>query len=482
MLTFLRGSSVKWLVKTVLWLLVLAFVGTIGLVWGYGKEKGEGPVAKVGSYQITQVEYRRHYESTLRRLQEITGTPITREMIKQMNLGHTTLSGLIMDKLQLIAAKDAGMEVSDEEIRREIESNTAFQRDGHFDRNSYFAILRGNNMVPREYEKLLRQDIMVRKILKTITDSVQVTDQDLLDAFMRENGQVRARYYEITPASFTAEVSRSVDKALDAYFAANTSRFMLAEQRAVQLVYADAPQGKDGEAMKKKLFAIMGDTAGKDLKTLAKDNGLRYEEQTFVSGKLAAGQPDGEKLVTRVFNTKEGELAGPVQLANAACVIKVVKINPPRAPKLEEVRPEVTAAYIKDETSRRAGEAAEKAVARLNNGESMAAVAGGAKVTESKFFKREDKADDIAGGKQTVNAAFGLKEKEAARLAIGNAIFVLQTVERKQADMAEYEGKRAAIREALLSRRRAEAVQVWQSDLHDTAYKNGVVKIVEKEL
>ena len=483
MLTFLRGNSTKWLVKTILWTLVLAFVGTIGLVWGYGKEKGVQPVAKVGSYRITQAEYRRHYENMLRRLQELTGSPISREMVKQMNLEHSALDGLIMEKLQLTAAKDAGLEVSDEEIRREIETIATFQRDGHFDRDLYFAALRGSNLVPREYEKLLRQDIMIRKIVKTIADSVQVTDQDVLDSFMQENEQVRVRYYGISPAVFAVEVAKGGEKALEAYFTANASRFMQAEQRAVQLVYADTPQGKEGEAMKKKLFAILNDAAGKDLKTQAKDNGLRYEEQLFVSGKVPIGQPDNEKLVNRVFNVKEGELVGPVLLATSACVLKVVKINPPHAPKLDEVRSDVLAAYLKEEIARRVAEAAEKTVTRLNNGESIAAVAGaGTKVVESKLFKRGEKVEGLLGGAQTVNAAFSLKEKEAARLQIEDGFVVLQVMERKPADMAEYEGKRPAIREALLSRKRQEAVSAWQTAMREEANKNGTVKIEEKAL
>lgn len=480
MLTFLRGHGTKWLVKIVLWALVLAFVGTMGLVWGYGKEKGERPVAQVGNYSITHAEYRRYYENMLRRLQDMAGASLSRDMIKQMNLGRSALDALIMEKLQLKAAKDAGMEVTDEEMRRDIENTPAFQRDGHFDRDLYFAALRGGNLAPREYEKMLRQDIMIRKMAQTVTDSVQVTDQDVLDAFMRENGQVRARYYEIAPAAFAADSLKGADKAVEAYFTANTSRFMRPEQRAVQLIHADSAQGKDGEAAKKKLFAILNDTAGKDLKTMAKDSGLRYEEWTLAAGEMGGNNPDTAKLISRVFNAKEGELTGPVQLANSTCIFKVTKINPPRAPKLDEVRKEVEAAYVKEESYRRAAEAASKAVERLNNGESLAAVAGNTKVSETKLFKRGEKVDGLAGGAH--NAAFGLKEKAAGRVQTENGFVVLQVMERKQPEMTEYQDKKAKAREDILVRKRQEAVMAWQAALRDEGFKKGVVKIEEKAL
>ncbi len=480
MLTFLRGHGTKWLVKIVLWTLVLAFVGTMGLVWGYGREKGERPVAKVGSYSITNAEYRRHYENMLRRIQEMAGSSLTRDMIKQMNLERSALDALIMEKLQLKAAKDAGMVVSDEEIRRDIENTAAFQRDGHFDRDMYFATLRGGNLAPREYEKMLRQDIMIRKMAQIITDSVQTTDQDVLDAFMRENEEIKARYFEILPASFAADSLRGADKALDTYFAANTARFTRPEQRTVQLIHADPAQGAAGDAAKKKLFAILNNAAGKDLKTEAAANGLRYEEWSPAAGEIAGNNSDASKLLTGVFSAKEGELAGPVQLANSVCIFKVVKIIPPRVPKLDEVRKEVEAAYVKVESLRRAAEAATKAVERLNNGDAINAVAGGAKVAEAKPFKRGDKVDGLAGG--AVNTAFSLKEKAAGRVQTDNGFVVLQVTERKQPDMAGYGDKRVKIREDILARKRQEAVIAWQNALRDDAFKNGIVKIEEKAL
>ncbi len=483
MLSFLRGHGTKWLVKTVLWTLVLAFVGTMGLVWGYGKEKGERPVATVGNSAITQGEFRRQYENMLRRLQDMAGASITRDMIKQMNLEKSALDALIMEKLQLKAAKDAGMEVSDEEIRHDIEITPAFQRDGHFDRDAYFGTLRNNNLIPREYEKMLKQDIMIRKTAQIVTDSVQTTNQEVLDVFNRENEEIKVRYFEILPVAFTADSLREAGKALDAYFTVNASRFMRPEQRTVQLVYADLPKGaKEDDAAKKKLYAILNAGAGKDLKTQAGDNGFRYEEWTRAASQMAGGGPDTAKLANQIFKAKEGEASGPVQLANAAVIFKVAKITPPSAPKLDEVRKEVEAAYVKDESLRRAAEAASKAAERLNNGDAIAAVAGSAKVAESKPFKRGDAVDALPGGRRTVNAAFGLKEKAAGGAQTDNGFVVMLVTQRALPPLAGFADQRVKIREDLLARKRQEAVMAWQNALRDEAQKKGLIKIEEKAL
>lgn len=480
MLTFLRGHGTKWLVKLVLWTLVLAFVGTMGLVWGYGNEKNERPVAKVGRYSITHGEYRRYYENMLRRLQEMAGASLTRDMIKQMNLERSALDALIMEKLQLKAAKDAGMVVTDEELRHDIEITPAFQRDGRFDRDIYNGALRGGNLAPREYEKMLTQDIMIRKVAQIVTDSVQTTDQEVLDAYTRENEGIGARYFEVMPIAFTADSLRSAGKALDAYFTANASRYMKPEQRTVQLIHADAVQSKDDGAAKKKLFAVLNDTSGKDLKTRAGENGFRFEEWTPAAGEMVNNNPDAALLLSRIFNAKEGELTGPVQLAKSLCIFKVTKIVPPRMSKLDEVRKEVEAAYVKEENLRRAAEAASKAVERLNNGDDIAAVAGKAKVVNVKPFKRGESVEGLARG--AVNAAFGLKVKAASRIQTDNGFVVIQVTERKQPDMAEYGDKRTKIREDLLARKRQDAIMSWQNALRDDATKQGIIKIEQKEL
>ncbi len=483
MLTFLRGHGTKWLVKIVLWALVLAFVGTMGLVWGYGKEKGERPVARVGNHAITQIEYRRQYENMLRRLQDMAGGSLTHEMVKQMNLEKTALDSLIMEKLQLKAAKDAGMQVSEDEIRQDIEKTPAFQRDGHFDRDAYFGTLRGNNLSPRDYERMLKQDIMIRKMAEVITDSVQTTNQEVLDVYNRENEEIKLRYFEVLPAAFTAEALKGADKGLEAYFTSNASRFMRPEQRTVQLIYADLPKDvKEDDAAKKKLYAILNGGAGKDFNAQAKDNGFRFEEWTRTAAQMASTDADATRLAGQIFRAKEGEAAGPVQMANAAVIFKVVKITPPSAPKLDEVRKEVEAAYVKDESMRRAGEAASKAAERLNNGDAFAAVAGSAKVVESKPFKRADTVEGLPGGPRTVAVAFGLKEKAAGSALTDNGFVVMVVEQRTLPPLAGLADQRAKLSEALLSRKREEAVIAWQSSLREEANKNGLIKIEEKTL
>ncbi|MBI5179654.1 MAG: SurA N-terminal domain-containing protein [Nitrospinae bacterium] len=233
MLQILREKTTGWLVKVVLWTLVLAFVGTIFLVWGYGGDKGEKAVAKVGDIPVTQAEYRRYYDSMLRRLQDMTGGELTQDMIRQFHLDRAAMEGLVMEKLQLMAAKDAGMTVSDDELRFDIENNRDFQQNGRFNKDAYFGVLRANNLAPKEYEAILRRDLMVRKITQLVTDSVQVTEQELKDQFVHSGEQVKVRYAAIAP---NPAAVKATDKELEQYFTKNAALFTRPEERKVELI------------------------------------------------------------------------------------------------------------------------------------------------------------------------------------------------------------------------------------------------------
>lgn len=234
MLTILRENATKWLTQIVLWTLVAAFVGTIFLVWGYGGEKEEKAIAKIGNHPITQAEYRRYYESMIRRVRDMAGGELSPEMIKQLGLERSALDGLVIEKLKLLAAKEAGFETSDEDLKRDIENTTEFKRNGVFDRDTYFGVLRANNLAPKEYEKILRQDIMVRKISQMVVDSVQVSEQDVKDSFARSHEQIKLRYLFVANDSVAAP--RPEEKDLAAYFSGNSSRFTRPEERKLGLV------------------------------------------------------------------------------------------------------------------------------------------------------------------------------------------------------------------------------------------------------
>ncbi|MEW6002316.1 MAG: SurA N-terminal domain-containing protein [Nitrospirota bacterium] len=162
---------------------ILFFMVIISFVfWGIGTVDKRGNseiVAEVGKYKITVEEYWRTYDRVSRFYREIYKDKFDEEMENKMKLKEKVLDSMIDERVLLIVAKDAGISVSDDEVQEAIAKDSAFMREGVFDRNVYINRLRLNRMTPEIYERLKRQELTLNKIRRLIELSVDITGGDL---------------------------------------------------------------------------------------------------------------------------------------------------------------------------------------------------------------------------------------------------------------------------------------------------------------
>lgn len=159
---------------------VLFFIVILSFIfWGVGtvdKTGGSQIVAEVGKYKITSEEYWRVYDRVFRFYREIYKDKFDEEMLKKMNLKENVLDSMINERVLLIAAKDAGIFISDEELQESITHEPAFTRNGVFDKDIYLNRLRLSRITPEAYESSKRQELMLNKMRRLIELSVDVTN------------------------------------------------------------------------------------------------------------------------------------------------------------------------------------------------------------------------------------------------------------------------------------------------------------------
>ncbi|MDI6889336.1 MAG: SurA N-terminal domain-containing protein [Thermodesulfovibrionales bacterium] len=158
---------------------VLFFIVILSFIfWGVGTvDKNERAiVAEVGRYKITAEEYWRTYENVSRFYREIYRDKFDEEMEKKMNLREKVLESMIDEKVLLIAAKDAGIGISDDELHEAITHEPAFMRKGVFDKDIYLNRLRLNRITVEAYENSKRQELILNKMRRLIELSVDVPD------------------------------------------------------------------------------------------------------------------------------------------------------------------------------------------------------------------------------------------------------------------------------------------------------------------
>ena len=160
---------------------VLFFIIIITFVfWGVGTVDKTGNVeviAEVGQHKITVEEYWKAYDSTLRFYKEVYKDTFNEKM--QKDLKEKVLDSLMDEKVLLIASKEAGISVSDEELQDSISGERAFLKNGVFDKDVYINRLRLNRITPEVFENMKRQELTYEKMRRLVELSVDATALDI---------------------------------------------------------------------------------------------------------------------------------------------------------------------------------------------------------------------------------------------------------------------------------------------------------------
>ncbi|WP_447974157.1 SurA N-terminal domain-containing protein [Nitrospira sp. Kam-Ns4a] len=177
MIKLMRESARKypWLLKTIMGLLAVAFVITMGW-WGFTEQESNA-VASVGDLTISRDEYRRTYESTYRFYRDKVQGEFKEDSLKQF-----VIESLVEGKIWTIAAKELGLSVSADELRDSILKIEEFQRNGKFDPELYKRILAANRLTPASFEALHRVELLAEKARTVIRDSVALTPAEIAEA------------------------------------------------------------------------------------------------------------------------------------------------------------------------------------------------------------------------------------------------------------------------------------------------------------
>jgi peptidyl-prolyl cis-trans isomerase D len=178
MIKLLREAAhdYPWFLKSIMGLLALAFVITMGW-WGFGQQTGN-IVASVGDQTIQREEYLRAKENVYRFFKEKGQNDVKEEMLQQM-----VIDQLVDNRMWSIAAKELGITVSDEDLRSSILEIPQFHnKEGAFDPELYRRTLAVNRWTPATFEAMQAKDLLVNKTRMVIMDAVALTPAEVSEA------------------------------------------------------------------------------------------------------------------------------------------------------------------------------------------------------------------------------------------------------------------------------------------------------------
>lgn len=505
MLKLMRQKAQSWMIKVLFAVIIIVFV----FFYGYGRRSGQRRViAEVNGTKIMdslfRSEYQKAYQNLARMYQSIYKDRFDEGMIDRLALREKVLNDLIDETLVTQEAEKLSLRVSPQELQAAIHSTPAFQEDGKFNQERFLAILRMNQISVEEFEEIERRNRLITKLSDLISlGGVEVSGQEVLDAYALENEKIDLRFVRFNPTAY--EKSISVDESeLEAYFSEKSVRFerppMIQAQYLVFsvddflktveispqeireeyeytrddywvpkrvkvshiLIMADgSTEEKAVEEARKRAEQILEEARqGEDFATLARE--FSQDPASAKKGGSIGWVKEGEgipELVEVAFSLKKGEIGPLVESDKGFHIVKVDDVQEKRIKSLEEVEGKIRADLARDMSRRLAEEEAQEAffaVYETKDLESYGAEKGKAPKTTG-LFSKDERIKEVGGDLEFNRQAFSLGEGEVSSpLEIGGKYYLIKVIKRENARIPEFEDVKEEVRKEVLRKKATE--------------------------
>jgi peptidyl-prolyl cis-trans isomerase D len=236
MLQQMRNAQ-SWMIKGVLWAVVLAFIVTIFYSWGVRSSPTPqgSEVATVLGHRVGIAEFQRVHNTLYRTYQNVLGNRADASLLEQFNFREMALEQIAKRYILLDMAQEEGLQVTDTELLQRIATLPAFQDAGRFDPARYHAVLRYQvpPVTPQQFEAEQRRDLLLEKVYNLVERAMQVTEAEAEDAYRREHEQVAVQYAVLVPSLFTDQVTVT-DEEAQAHYDANQNAYRTPEKRQLR--------------------------------------------------------------------------------------------------------------------------------------------------------------------------------------------------------------------------------------------------------
>ena len=509
MLSFLRKRKRSWIITLLLSIIVFTFVLYFG--GSYWSRSGSDAVVEVNGESIKQRDLEVNFQRTLEVYRDRLKGSLTPELIKSLNIRATVLDELIQRRLLLQEAERLGLVASDDEVVHVLTSLPVFQVNGQFSKTRYLDVLRYQRTTPAEFEAEMKEELVIRKLLELIRDSVHVSDSEVLDRYRSEGENINLDYVRLAAGDFLGQVKVTPEEIKSFY---DKNRDLLKEPLRVEVEYIAYPfaqfssqaQVSDKEAeefyrnQREKRFhepkavklrhilfraegadknarAAAGQKAekvladalkGKDFSSLADQNS---EDPSHPAGGDLGWITSGQLLAPveqAVFGLRKGEISKVVESPIGYHILKVDDVKAESTKTFAEVKPQIVAELKRDKGKSEAVRAADQDREKLISGADFSRVANerGVRLAVTPLFSRGDRLPEVGNAEEFYDKAFSLPVKEiSAPIAGPEAYYLMRVSQRKEPSVPSFDAVSPRVEADLKSKKASELARHKANDL-----------------
>ncbi len=352
----LRSLNDKKIQKRI-WFTLVPVIIVSFVFWGIGQSSKEShnevsPGIIFGK-KVTPDEYRQAIQETKAQFLLQFGDNLP-AIEKFLNTRAIAWERLIL----LAEAKKRRINVSDNDVRKAISENPVFARKGAFDPGYYESVVRyGLHMQPRAFEEQMRHNLMLSQLNEQVTASASVSDQEVAEAYKKENEQISVSYIAAKPADFKAKVAVE-DQELKLYFEQHAADFK--KQASYKLEYV-AFTGEHQVVG----FNALREQKGSFDKAVADTNSQLKETEWFFLDDPIPGIGWVKEVSEILPRMKKGDILPPVMVDKNYYVMRIKETKEPFVPSFEDIKDKVNETVVSIKAKEMAKEKIALALAKL---------------------------------------------------------------------------------------------------------------------
>lgn len=324
-----------------IWIILAILVLPAFVFWGFGSavrsQRGSIYAGKIFGKNITLLEYKDAQDAIKNQAIMQFGDNYS-EIKKHLNLESRAWERLIL----LCEAKKRRINASDREVVELIESYPFFKgRNGQFDNRIYPEMLQYVfRTQPRIFEEHTRQNIILSKLYGELSRNITLTDQEIKEAYQKENEQISLYYIASVAANFTKEVSAS-EREIKDYFTKNSLQFKQPLSFNIEYITFDSEE--------KLNFALRRLSKNEDFVKFAKKLSLPLKETgLFSQVDSIPGIGWSPEVINLISRAKAGKILEPIHIDNFYYLIKIKERKEPHIPDFITIKEKVKDAFIKE--------------------------------------------------------------------------------------------------------------------------------------
>jgi parvulin-like peptidyl-prolyl isomerase len=322
-----------------LWILIICFIALIVIEWGANysdiARTNRGIIGKVGGSDVRYADFQAAYYNQVQQTQQQRdGGELSESELE--SISDQIWNQVVEEMLLTEFIRQNEVTVGDSEIVYNLRvnppdflrQNPTFQTDGKFDATKYVQALNNPGLAKQwaQIESILRVQLPFSKVQSIISSTVQVTEGELRQEYIRRNLKVDGRFVFFSPAEFKVDEVEVTDDDLQKYYDEHRDEFKVKETARLAFVsFDDKATADDSTAFFERLNDVARQVReGKDFGELANAYSEdRAANQTGGSlGWFARGTMVKE-FEDACFNGKPGEVIGPIQTQFGYHIIKI---------------------------------------------------------------------------------------------------------------------------------------------------------------